>query len=205
MKRLLYYIICVLFSFMPFFISCSNNEDIEPISADEIFGVRMFVTNDTGDDLIVNSDKYYHTINKFHFDTWKIYLDGKLIQTADSENNYFDREVNYQETSDTTRKNIRLSSNLAIQERIKNYSEKHVAEYVVTSNSLFGDFAEHTIRIELRKVKNESGYLSLTECNISVDGVEMDVYYPIFYKEQFSSSPYDYVIEPYFILNVDVL
>mgnify|MGYP003310788561 FL=1 len=90
-------------------------------------------------------------------------------------------------------------------ERIKDYSEKHVAEYVVTSNSLFGDSDKHTIRIELRKLENEYEYLTLTECNISVDGIEMDVFYPINYKELYSPSPYDYVIEPYFILNVDAL
>ena len=205
MKRHLFYSICALLGVMHFFTSCSNNDAPEPVSASEIFGVRMFVTNDAGDDLIADSDKYYHTVNKFHFDTWEIYLDGKLIQTADSDNKYFDREVNYQETPNTEKKNIRLSSNMAIQERIEDYSKKHVAEYVVSSSSLFGDSAEHTIRMELRKVENEQGYLSLTECNISVDGVEMEVYYPVHYKGLFSESPYDYVIEPYFILNVDAL
>lgn len=189
---------------IPLLIGCSNED--EPLNSPvEIFGVRMFVTNDAGKDVIANSDKYYHTINKFHFETWEIYLDGKLIQTGDSKNRYFEQDVNYQEIPDTERKNIRLSSNMAIQERIKDYSEKHVAEYVVTSSSLFGDSAEHTIRMELRKVENEQGYLSLTECNISVDGVEMEVYYPVHYKGLFSESPYDYVIEPYFILNVDAL
>lgn len=189
---------------IPLLIGCSN-EDEPLISPVEIFGVRMFVTNDAGEDVIANSDKYYHTINKFHFETWEIYLDGKLIQTGDSKNRYFEQDVNYQEIPDTERKNIRLSSNMAIQERIKDYSEKHVAEYVVTSNSLFGDSDKHTIRIELRKLENEYEYLTLTECNISVDGIEMDVFYPINYKELYSPSPYDYVIEPYFILNVDAL
>lgn len=189
---------------IPLLIGCSNED--EPLNSPvEIFGVRMFVTNDAGKDVIANSDKYYHTINKFHFETWEIYLDGKLIQTGDSENRYFEQDVNYQEIPDTERKNIRLSSNMAIQERIKDYSEKHVAEYVVTSNSLFGDSDKHTIRIELRKLENEYEYLTLTECNISVDGIEMDVFYPINYKELYSPSPYDYVIEPYFILNVDAL
>ena len=189
---------------IPLLIGCSNED--EPLNSPvEIFGVRMFVTNDAGKDVIANSDKYYHTINKFHFETWEIYLDGKLIQTGDSKNRYFEQDVNYQEIPDTERKNIRLSSNMAIQERIKDYSEKHVAEYVVTSNSLFEDSNKHTIRIELRKLENEQGYLSLTECNISVDGVEMEVYYPVHYKGLFSESPYDYVIEPYFILNVDAL
>lgn len=191
-------------AFMQFFTSCSN-DDSGLYSPLEIFGVRMFVTNDAGDDLIINSDKYYHTINKFQFDTWKIFLDGKLIQTADSENKFTEREVNYQEAPGTERKNIRLSSNMAIQEQIEDPSKKHVAEYAVTSSSLFKDSAEHTIRMELRKVKNEQGYLSLTECNVSVDGVEMEVYYPVHYKGLFSESPYDYVIEPYFILNVDAL
>ena len=189
---------------IPLLIGCSN-EDEPLISPVEIFGVRMFVTNDAGEDVIANSDKYYHTINKFHFETWEIYLDGKLIQTGDSKNRYFEQDVNYQEIPDTERKNIRLSSNMAIQERIKDYSEKHVAEYVVTSNSLFGDSDKHTIRIELRKLENEYEYLTLTECNISVDGIEMDVFYPINYKELYSPSPYDYVIEPYVILNVDAL
>ncbi len=189
---------------IPLLIGCSNEDEPMGIPV-EIFGVRMFVTNDAGEDVIANSNKYYHTINKFLFDTWEIYLDGKLIQTGDSENRYFEKDVNYQETLDTERKNIRLSSNLAIQERIKDYSEKHVAEYVVTSNSLFGDSDKHTIRIELRKLENEYEYLTLTECNISVDGIEMDVFYPINYKELYSPSPYDYVIEPYFILNVDAL
>ena len=189
---------------IPLLIGCSNED--EPLNSPvEIFGVRMFVTNDAGKDVIANSDKYYHTINKFHFETWEIYLDGKLIQTGDSKNRYFEQDVNYQEIPDTERKNIRLSSNMAIQERIKDYSEKHVAEYVVTSNSLFGDSNKHTIRIELRKLENEYEYLTLTECNISVDGIEMEVFYPINYKELYSPSPYDYVIEPYFILNVDSL
>ena len=189
---------------IPLLIGCSNED--EPLNSPvEIFGVRMFVTNDAGEDVIANSDKYYHTINKFHFETWEIYLDGKLIQTGDSKNRYFEQDVNYQEIPDTERKNIRLSSNMAIQERIKDYSEKHVAEYVVTSNSLFGDSDKHTIRIELRKLENEYEYLTLTECNISVDGIEMEVFYPINYKELYSPSPYDYVIEPYFILNVDAL
>ena len=189
---------------IPLLIGCSNED--EPLNSPvEIFGVRMFVTNDAGKDVIANSDKYYHTINKFHFETWEIYLDGKLIQTGDSKNRYFEQDVNYQEIPDTERKNIRLSSNMAIQERIKDYSEKHVAEYVVTSNSLFGDSNKHTIRIELRKLENEYEYLTLTECNISVDGIEMEVFYPINYKELYSPSPYDYVIEPYFILNVDTL
>ena len=189
---------------IPLLIGCSNED--EPLNSPvEIFGVRMFVTNDAGKDVIANSDKYYHTINKFHFETWEIYLDGKLIQTGDSKNRYFEQDVNYQEIPDTERKNIRLSSNMAIQERIEDYSKKHVAEYVVSSSSLFGDSAEHTIRMELRKVENQQGYLSLTECNISVDGVEMEIYYPVHYKGLFSESPYDYVIEPYFILNVDAL
>lgn len=205
-KKLSYYMMALLL-LMPFLYACNNDDEtVEPLDSPvEIFGIRMFVTNDAGEDLISDSDKYYRTVDRFRFDSWKIYLDGNLIQTGDNDNKYFDREVNHLEVPEPEIKNIRLSSNLEIQKRIEDYSEMHVAEYVVSSASLFGDSEEHTIRMEFQKVNNEYGYLSLTKCNISVDNVKMEVYYPISYGGLCTESPFDYVIEPYFILNIDEL
>lgn len=206
MKKKLFYYMTALLLLMPFLYACNNDDETGAIdSPAEIFGIRMFVTNDAGEDLVSGSDKYYHTINRFRFDSWKIYLDGNLIQTGDNDNKYFDREVNHLEASDPEIKNIRLNSNMEIQNRIKDFSEMHVAEYVVSSASLFGDLKEHTIRMEFQKVNNDYGYLALTKCNISVDNVKMKVYYPIYYGGLCTESPFDYVIEPYFILNIDEL
>lgn len=162
---------------------CSDDEERMDIGSPvEIYGIRMYVTNNAGEDLVLNSDKYYRTVKKFRFDTWEIYLDGSLIQTGDNGNKYFEREVNYQQETESEKKNVRLSSNLEIQNRIDNYAEKHVAEYVVSSASLFGDTEKHTIRMELWKIENEYGYYARTKCNISVDDVEQEVFYP--YEEQ---------------------
>ena len=189
----------------PFFIGCNNEEDKPMDNPVEIYNVMMFVTNDAGEDLIQTSDKYYHTIEKFNFDTWEIYLDDELIQTANEENKYYEREVNYQLEVNIDRKYMRLDSDLEIQNRIEDYAEKHVAEYVVTSKSLFGDTEKHTIRMEFRGVENDFGYHTAKEYSISVDGVKQEVYYPEDWKDLFPKSQYDYINYPYFILNVDAL
>ena len=189
----------------PFFIGCNNEEDKPMSNPVEIYNVMMFVTNDAGEDLIQTSDKYYHTIEKFNFDTWEIYLDDELIQTANEENKYYEREVNYQLEVNIDRKYMRLDSDLEIQNRIEDYAEKHVAEYVVTSKSLFGDTEKHTIRMEFRGVENDFGYHTAKEYSISVDGVKQEVYYPEDWKDLFPKSQYDYINYPYFILNVDAL
>lgn len=188
----------------PLLIGCSN-EDKPVGTRAEMYDVLMFVTNNAGDDLVRNSDKYYHTIEKFNFDTWKIYLDGKLIQTANEENKYYEREVNYQQEVNTDKKNIRLDSNKEIQERIDNYDEKHIAEYVITSESLFGDAEEHTIRMEFRGIENDFEFYTAKEYSISVDGVKQEVYYPEDWKDLFPKTQYDHIYYPYFILNVDAL
>ena len=172
---------------------------------EEMYDVLMFVTNDANEDLVENSDKYYHTIGKFHFDSWKIYLDGKQIQTSGNGNKYNERSVNYLQHNTVDRKNIHLASSMAIQQRIDDYAQKHVAEYVVTSVSLFGDTEEHTIRMEFRLVENQYGYLALPEYAISVDGVEQEVLYPTHWKVLFPQSQYADITFPYFVLNVDAL
>ena len=189
----------------PIFVGCNNEED-KPIGKPvEMYNVLMFVTNNDGEDLIQTSDQYYHTVEKFNFDTWEIYLDGELIQTANEENKYYEREVNYQLEVNIDRKYMRLDSDLEIQNRIENYAEKHVAEYVVTSKSLFGDTDTHCIRMEFRGIENDFGYYIAKEYSISVDGVKQEVYYPEDWKDLFPKSQYNYINYPYFILNVDAL
>ena len=189
---------------LPLLIGCSNED--EPIGTrTEMYNVLMLVTNNAGDDLVQNSDKYNHTTKKFRFDSWKIQLDGKLIQTANEENKYYEREVNYKQEVDAGKKNIRLDSNLEIQERIDNYAEKHVAEYVVASNSLFGDTKEHIIRMEFRGIENDFGFYTTKEYFISVDGIKQEVYYPEDWQDLFPKTQYDFIYYPYFVLNVDEL
>lgn len=185
-------------------IGCQNEEDKPIGSSVEMYDVLMFVTNDANEDLVENSDKYYHTLEKFRFESWKIYLDGKLIQTGDNDNKYYERNVNYLQYN-TIRKNIHLSSNLAIQKRINDYSEKHVAKYVVSSLSLFGDTEEHVIRMEFRCIENEFGFYALKEYFIFVDDIKQEVYYPEDWKDLFPKSQFEGIIFPYFILNVDAL
>ena len=200
--NLLKYLWIYLFSLL---FGCSNEED-KPIGKPvEMYNVLMFVTNNDGEDLIQTSDQYYHTVEKFNFDTWEIYLDGELIQTANEENKYYEREVNYQLEVNIDRKYMRLDSDLDIQNRIENYAEKHVAEYVVTSQSLFGDTNTHCIRMDFRGIENDFGYYIAKEYSISVDGVKQEVYYPEDWKDLFPKSQYDYINYPYFILNVDAL
>ena len=189
----------------PLLMGCNNSEEERIGSPVEMFDVLMFVTNDADEDLVKNSDKYYHTVEKFRFDSWEIYLDGKLIQTADDKNKYNERDVNYLQEVDCERKNIRLDSHLAIQERINDYTEWHVAEYVVTSASLFGDTKKHTIRMEFRCIMNDYGFPTIREYMIDVDGVKQVVYYPEHFEDLFPKTQYDYINYPYFILNVDAL
>ena len=75
---------------LPLLIGCSNEDELIGTRT-EMYNVLMLVTNNAGDDLVQNSDKYNHTTKKFRFDSWKIYLDGKLIQTANEENKYYER------------------------------------------------------------------------------------------------------------------
>lgn len=192
-----------LFMF-PLLIGCGDKDEPMGIPS-EAYNILMFVTNNAGDDLVQNSDKYYQTRNKFSFDTWKIYLDGELIQTANEENKYHERDVNYLLEVEIDRKNIRLDSNLEIQKRIEDYSEKHVAEYVVSSLSLFGDTEEHNIRIEFRGIENDFGFYTAKEYFISVDDIKQEVYYPEDWKDLFPKSQYETVMYPYFVLNVDTL
>lgn len=192
-----------LFMF-PLLIGCGDKDEPMGIPS-EAYNILMFVTNNAGDDLVQNSDKYYQTRNKFSFDTWKIYLDGELIQTANEENKYHERDVNYLLEVEIDRKNIRLDSNLEIQKRIEDYSEKHVAEYVVSSFSLFGDTEEHNIRIEFRGIENDFGFYTAKEYFISVDDIKQEVYYPEDWKDLFPKSQYETVMYPYFVLNVDTL
>ena len=202
MKRtFLFYRIWALLAFTCLFTSCSNDDDeSNSTSMVEMYDMLMFVTNDANEDLVENSDKYYHTIEKFHFDSWKIYLDEKLIQTGDNNNKYNERSVNYLQHNTVDRKNIHLASSMAIQQRIDDYTKKHVAEYVVTSASLFGDTEKHTIRMEFRL-----GELQYPEYAISVDGIEQEVLYPVHWKVKFPQSQYADLITPYFVLNVDAL
>lgn len=186
-------------------VGCQNEEDKPIGSSVEMYDVLMFVTNNANEDLIQTSEQYFHTVEKFKFDTWEIYLDGELIQTANEENKYYEREVDYRLEVDIDRKYMRLDSNLEIQNRIEDYAEKHIAEYVVTSKSLFGDTEKHTIRMEFRGIENDFGHYTAKEYSISVDGVKQEVYYPEDWKDLFPKSQYDYINYPYFILNVDAL
>ena len=205
MKKKIFYNLGLLVVLMYLFTSCNNDDEDSPISMMEMYDILLFVTNDANEDLIQSSDKYYHTIEKFRFDSWNIYLDGKLIQTGNNENKYYERNVNYLQHNTVDRKNIHLASNMAIQQQIDDYSKKHIAEYVVTSASLFGDAKEHIIRMEFRLVENQYGYLSLPEYIISVDGVEQEVFYPVHWKVLFPQSQHENIIHPYFVINVDAL
>ena len=204
MKKQLFCICWILLPLISLLPSC--NEEEKPTSSPyEIYDVLMFVTNDANEDLVLNSNKYYHYDNTFRFDSWKIYLDGELIQTGDKANRYYEREVNYLQSTDVDRKNIRLDSSMEIQKRIDDYSEKHIAEYIVSSLSLFGDTKEHIIRMEFRKVENKYGYLALSEFTISVDDINQEVFYPNDWNDMTPKSQYKSIIFPYFILNVDAL
>lgn len=203
MKKISYYSFWILLA-TSLLTSCSDDETTISLNP-ESYAVFMFVTNDAGEDLILNSDKYYHTTEEFRFDFWKVYLDGKLIQTADTQNNYWDKAVNYLQYDDVDKKNISLDSNCEIQQRIKDSTSKHIVEYVVSSASLFGNSEEHTIHMEFIKTEDEYGYLNLKKYTISVDGVEQEVFYPIGWKDLYPKSQYESIIFPYFILNVDKL
>ena len=78
-----------LMAFLLLFTSCSNDDEQGGVSTSEVFRVFMFVTNDANEDVIYQSADYYrngHSSNivgteEFRFDSWDVYLDGKLIQT----------------------------------------------------------------------------------------------------------------------------
>lgn len=198
MKKRVFFQLWALLAFMPLFTSCSDDD--EPTGAPlEMYNVLMFVTNDADEDLISTSDKYWHYDKTFRFDSWEIYLNGKLIQTGDQENRFY---VKYTNTVDN-RMNIYLHSDMYIQERIKDHTETHVAEYVVSSASLFGDTEKHNIRMEFRGILNEYGFPTTTEYSISVDGITQEVLYPQHWKNLSPNSPYGSVIFPSFVLNVD--
>ena len=189
--------IWALLAFICFLTSCSSDSAEE--STYERYNVSMSVTNNVGEDLIQTSNKYYPTLNEFRFDTWEIYLDGKLIQTANDGNKYAHRQVYTLQENNATCKGMILNSTLEIQKQININAEKHVAEYVISSVSLFGDTKEHTIRMEFWNTKNDFGYYSSAEYTITVDGVKQEVYYPG------PNSQYKSIKEPHFVLNVDAL
>ena len=203
MKKRVFFQLWALLAFMPLFTACSDDNDLPLSSPVEMYNVLMFVTNDADEDLISSSDMYWHYNNTFRFDTWEIFLDGKLIQTGDQENRYFEKGVNYLQQTDVDHMYICLHSNMYIQERIKDYTETHVAEYVVSSASLFGDTEKHNIRMEFRGVLNEHGFPTTTEYSISVDGTTQEVLYPQHWRNLSPNSPYGSVIFPSFVLNVD--
>ena len=203
MKTRLFYSIWILLSFMNLSTSCSDDEPA--FIPHEMYDILMFVTNDANEDLVLKSDKYYHYTNTFSFNSWEIYLDGRLIQTGDNENRFYEKNVNYQQYTDVDRKNIRLDSNKEIQKHIDDSAQKHVAEFIVSSPSLFGDAEKHTIRMEFRKVENEYGYLTLSEFSVSVDGVAQEVFYPEHWEGMTPKSQYASIIYPYFVLNVDTI
>ena len=201
-----------LMAFLLLFTSCSNDDEQDSVSITEMFRVFMFVTNDANEDLINQSADYYRNghspnivgIQEFRFDSWDVYLDGKLIQT-DNGNKQF-KGVNFGNPVGVNSKFISLDTNCEIQQLIKDWSEKHVVEYKVSSESLFGDTEKHTIRMEFKGIKNTFGnYDGKSEYTIYVDEVQQTVFYPIYWKDLQPVSEYDTMNFPYFILNVDAL
>lgn len=204
MKEQLFHSLWALLTLACYFTSC-NNDDEWGISVTEIYNIRMFVTNDDGEDLILNADKYYSTLNEFRFDTWEIYLNGQQILTANDKNKYGHKQVFTSQDDNGERKNIILNSNCKIQDRIKDHTQKHIAEYVISSSSLFGDTEKHIIRMEFWMTESESKNLFYTQYFISVDNVKQEVFYPEYYKGLFPKSQYKGIFHPYFVLNVDAL
>lgn len=201
-----------LMAFLLLFTSCSNDDEQGGVSTSEVFRVFMFVTNDANEDVIYQSADYYrngHSSNivgteEFRFDSWDVYLDGKLIQT-DNGNKQF-KEVNLGNPVGVNSKFISLDTNCEIQQLLKDWSEKHVVEYKVSSESLFGDTEKHTIRMEFKGIKNKFGnYDGTSEYTIYVDEVQQTVFYPVYWKDLQPVSEYDTMNFPYFTLNVDAL
>ena len=201
-----------LMAFLLLFTSCSNDDEQSSVSITEVFRVFMFVTNDANEDLINQSADYYRNghnpniigMQEFRFDSWDVYLDGKLIQT-DNGNKQF-KEVNFRKPAKVNSKFISLDTNCEIQQLIKDWAKAHVVEYKVSSESLFGDTEKHTIRMEFKGIKNQYGnYDGTSEYTIYVDEVQQTVYYPIYWKGLQPVSEYNTMSFPYFILNVDAL
>lgn len=212
MKIKLYSLLGALISFMLLLVSCSDEKEEATNSVTEMFRVFMFVTNEANEDLILNSKNYYpkgHTMyaeyEEFGFDTWEVYLDGKLIQTEGKDNKYCYKSVNFGNLPGIVSKYISLDTNSEMQLLNKDWSDRHVLEYVITSFSLFGNTAEHNIRMEFKGLKNDNGGVTKFEYSISVDGVQQEVFYPIYWSELFPKSQYESINFPYFILNVDSL
>ena len=201
-----------LMAFLLLFTSCSNDDEQSSVSITEMFRVFMFVTNDANEDLINQSADYYRNghspnivgIQEFRFDSWDVYLDGKLIQTGNGNKQF--KEVNFGNPVGVNSKFISLDSNCEIQQLIKDWAKAHVVEYKVSSESLFGDTEKHIIRMEFKGIKNTFGnYDGTSEYTIYVDEVQQTVFYPIYWKDLQPVSEYNTMSFPYFILNVDAL
>ena len=201
-----------LMAFLLLFTSCSNDDEQSSVSITEVFRVFMFVTNDANEDLINQSVDYYRNghnpniigMQEFRFDSWDVYLDGKLIQT-DNGNKQF-KEVNFRKPAEVNSKFISMDTNCEIQHLIKDWAKAHVVEYKVASESLFGDTEKHIIRMEFKGIKNQYGnYDGTSEYTIYVDEVQQTAYYPIYWKGLQPVSEYNTMSFPYFILNVDAL
>lgn len=172
---------------------------------DDISLVNMIVTNDKGEDVVLNSSGYAKTsegIETFGFDTWEVYMNGKLIQTAKENIEYRRKKIDHYKENPEGKKVINLESDLAIDEILdKDYKKAHTWEYAVSSKSLFGDSEIHRIRMEYQP-RFESLLDPQVEYDIYVDGKKQTVYYPQWWDLQ-PHADFGKFVNPCFILNID--
>ena len=197
--------ILLLFAFISSFSSC-NNDEAEISTAPEMFSILMAVTNSEGEDLVFSSEDYLTTgdyAGRYKFESWNAYLGDKLVQ-SDVE----DIMSHFKPTAYNPKMNqhlIVLETNGALQEQMKDWSQRHRAKYVMASPELFGNTKEHTIDLNILGIEDEVKKTFFIEFSISVDGVEQTVYYPEYWEGLYPKDPHGNAHSPYFVLNVDAL
>lgn len=203
--------VCLAFVFiLCIFTSCKDDNEIG-IGYDKYASllscVDMLVTNNKGEDLVLNSSGYSKTsegVETFGFDTWEVYMNGKLIQTAKENVKYRRKRIDRFGENSSGKRNINLESDLAVDEILRkdNYLKPSEWEYVVSSKSLFGDAELHRIRMEYQPRFKTLTEPKIIEYDIYVDGEQQVVYYPESWGLE-SQVGFGKFVHPCFILNID--
>lgn len=197
------------------FTACKDDEWAGLSVAPETFDVCMFVTNNANEDLVLLSDDYHRKegsdgfpTETFTFDAWEVYLDGKLVQSGEDNSKYRTKRVSKHYGDYVEQKNISLDTEAQMQRMMKDWGVPHVAEYVLTSASLFGDTEEHVVRMEflyMSEVRDGVPWFIGIEYSITFDGQKQQVFYPKGWDTLFPRAEIPYINSPYFILNLDSL
>ena len=188
--------------------SCNDDRNFSPSPVHDVSMINMIVTNEKGEDLILKSSNYSVTsegIETFGFDKWEVYMDNVLLQSSEENIKHQRKRVDHYHENPAGKRNVNLESDLVIDGILKKngYKKPCTWEYVVISQSLFGDSNPHQIRINYQP-RFETLLHVEVEYTIFVDDIQQTVLYPKAWKLEPKVDSEDF-FRPCFVLNIDRL